>query len=147
MGFKQQKLKRNGVAPTTVKVPADLVAGIEAFRQEQRITPSLSAALRYLVERGLDAIKDPCPNCGGGDPIYHQHRQTDVCDKDALRAYRHMARDALDQHPAVDEASRGSLEERATAALELTAAHVREHGPTDGRFSRDEDPDNPQGKE
>ena len=62
--------------------------------------------------------------------------QGDVSDKDALRAFRHMAQDALDQHPTVDEAaSGGTLEERATVALERTAERVREFGAGDGRFS------------
>jgi hypothetical protein len=50
--------------------------------------------------------------------------QGDVSDADALRAFRHMARDALDLHPTVDEAACGSLEQRATAAIEQTAAHT-----------------------
>lgn len=61
--------------------------------------------------------------------------QGDVSDQDALRAFRHMARDALDLHPTADEALSGTLEERATAALERTAEHVREFGAGDGRFS------------
>lgn len=47
--------------------------------------------------------------------------QGDVSDRDALRAFRHMARDALDLHPTPDEAQCGTLEERTTAALQRTA--------------------------
>ena len=34
--------------------------------------------------------------------------QGDVSDADALRAFRHMARDALDQHPALSASEDGS---------------------------------------
>jgi hypothetical protein len=64
---------RTPVVRIPSRLPAALIERIEAWRLAQPAPPSKTAALTYLIERGLDAVcapaeNDPAPALGATGP-------------------------------------------------------------------------------